>query len=169
MPPYRTEPSSLVFYPPAFQTRRRVCIACTMCRKRKIRCLTPEDPPINACHRCTKKGLHCEYIPIAMQRDQSSTHENDPTISSSPVSPPPPSPPSTDYFPDGYNQTTTFPTPAQFHPYLDPVRDFAPRRTYFDEAQHVPVADAGEYSRKSEWEICAVCPLGSCQWRWQRH
>ncbi|KAJ6506843.1 hypothetical protein C8R45DRAFT_923001 [Mycena sanguinolenta] len=127
------EPSSLVFYPPAFQSRRR--------------CLTPEDPPINACHRCTKKGLHCEYIPIAMQRDQSATHENGPTIPSSPVSLPPLSPASIEYFSDEHNQPT-FPATSQFHPYLDPVRDFAPRRRSCD--------DAGEYSRKSQWEIVSL-------------
>ncbi|KAF7366180.1 C6 finger domain [Mycena venus] len=56
--------------PPIFLTRRRVIIACTNCRKRKIRCLTPEDPPLNPCDRCTKKGLKCEYITIANQRDE---------------------------------------------------------------------------------------------------
>ncbi|KAJ6532647.1 hypothetical protein B0H19DRAFT_1081678 [Mycena capillaripes] len=57
-------------FPPPFLTRRRVIIACTNCRKRKIRCLTPEDPPLNPCDRCTEKGLKCEYITITNQKNQ---------------------------------------------------------------------------------------------------
>ncbi|KAJ7176311.1 hypothetical protein C8R43DRAFT_943096 [Mycena crocata] len=50
---------------------KRVIIACTNCRKRKIRCLTSEQPPINPCERCAKKGLQCEYIPVPDQPDYS--------------------------------------------------------------------------------------------------
>ncbi|KAJ6578485.1 hypothetical protein B0H19DRAFT_1062965 [Mycena capillaripes] len=60
-----------IFLPPAFLTRRRVIIACTNFRKRKIRCLTPEDPPLNPCDRCTKKGLKCEYVTISNQQADS--------------------------------------------------------------------------------------------------
>ncbi|KAJ7921363.1 hypothetical protein B0H13DRAFT_1866742 [Mycena leptocephala] len=79
--------------PPLFLTRRRVIIACTNCRRRKIRCLTAEDPPSNPCDRCIKKGLKCEYITITNQREDSSTNraaprEAEPLASESSYSPP---------------------------------------------------------------------------------
>jgi hypothetical protein len=43
-----------------------------------IQCRTPEDPPLNPCDRCAKKGLKCEYITIANQRDESSTSRSAP-------------------------------------------------------------------------------------------
>ncbi|KAJ7026782.1 hypothetical protein C8F04DRAFT_1296110 [Mycena alexandri] len=54
--------------PAVFLNRRRNIIACTNCRKRKIRCLTPEEPPENPCERCVKRGLRCEYITVANQQ-----------------------------------------------------------------------------------------------------
>ncbi|KAJ7176082.1 hypothetical protein C8R43DRAFT_1230310 [Mycena crocata] len=42
--------------------RRRTIMACSNCRKRKIRCMTPEQPPVNPCARCVKRNLHCEYV-----------------------------------------------------------------------------------------------------------
>ncbi|KAJ7629118.1 hypothetical protein FB45DRAFT_48720 [Roridomyces roridus] len=50
-------------------SRRRVVIACTNCRRRKIRCATDseDDIPRNPCERCVKKGLKCEYITVADQ------------------------------------------------------------------------------------------------------
>ncbi|KAF8145743.1 hypothetical protein K438DRAFT_1781658 [Mycena galopus ATCC 62051] len=68
----------LPFLSPIFLTRRRVIIACTNCRKRKIRCVTPEDPPQHPCNRCAKKGLKCQYITIANQRDEASTNRSAP-------------------------------------------------------------------------------------------
>ncbi|KAJ7858342.1 hypothetical protein B0H14DRAFT_2577755 [Mycena olivaceomarginata] len=79
------------FLPPVFTRPRRVIIACTNCRKRKIRCLTLEDTPVNPCDRCSKKGLKCEYVTITNQREDSeSTNpplERGPSHSSS--NPPP--------------------------------------------------------------------------------
>ncbi|KAJ7861447.1 hypothetical protein B0H14DRAFT_3445373 [Mycena olivaceomarginata] len=63
------------FLPPIFLARRRVIIACAHCRKRKIRCITPEDPPQNPCGRCTKKGLKCEYITMADQKEGTSMNK----------------------------------------------------------------------------------------------
>ncbi|KAJ6570866.1 hypothetical protein DFH09DRAFT_1079848 [Mycena vulgaris] len=40
---------------------RRTIVACSNCRKGKIRCLTTEQPPKNPCARCVKKHLPCEY------------------------------------------------------------------------------------------------------------
>ncbi|KAJ6509904.1 hypothetical protein C8R47DRAFT_771318 [Mycena vitilis] len=44
--------------------RRRAMIACTNCRKRKIKCVTSEEPPRNPCARCTKRSLTCEYVAV---------------------------------------------------------------------------------------------------------
>ncbi|KAJ7731924.1 hypothetical protein DFH07DRAFT_781093 [Mycena maculata] len=76
--PIMTDPGKIpsVPLPPMWMPRRRVITACTYCRKRKIRCLTWEEPPKNPCERCTKKGLKCEYITIADQRDEVSTKTN---------------------------------------------------------------------------------------------
>ncbi|KAJ7105232.1 hypothetical protein C8R44DRAFT_886728 [Mycena epipterygia] len=35
----------------------------------RIQCLTSEDPSKNPCERCVKKGLKCEYLPVADQGD----------------------------------------------------------------------------------------------------
>ncbi|KAJ6578330.1 hypothetical protein B0H19DRAFT_1062837 [Mycena capillaripes] len=44
-----------------FEVRRRTLLACSNCRKRKVKCVAKEQVPKNPCARCTKKGLHCEY------------------------------------------------------------------------------------------------------------
>ncbi|KAJ4482675.1 hypothetical protein C8R41DRAFT_841075 [Lentinula lateritia] len=44
--------------------RRRAQIACRNCRKRKIKCVTNEEPPHNPCERCQRKGLTCEYVAV---------------------------------------------------------------------------------------------------------
>ncbi|KAJ3736473.1 hypothetical protein DFJ43DRAFT_621684 [Lentinula guzmanii] len=44
--------------------RRRAQIACRNCRKRKIKCVTNEEPPHNPCERCQRKGLVCEYVAV---------------------------------------------------------------------------------------------------------
>ncbi|KAF7358600.1 C6 finger domain [Mycena sanguinolenta] len=49
--------------------RRRTIMACVNCRRRKMRCITPEQPPKNPCARCTKKGLLCEYVPADQDDD----------------------------------------------------------------------------------------------------
>nr|GAT46424.1 C6 finger domain [Mycena chlorophos] len=54
---------------PVFQKRRRAYIACSNCRKRKIKCVPEAD--YRPCARCSKKGLVCEYISVAdSQPDQ---------------------------------------------------------------------------------------------------
>ncbi|KAK0490973.1 hypothetical protein IW261DRAFT_53623 [Armillaria novae-zelandiae] len=59
--------------PPPFDTpiKRpgRALIACTHCRRRKIKCVpvSSEDPDRShnsPCERCTKKHLKCEYVPV---------------------------------------------------------------------------------------------------------
>jgi len=49
--------------PPA-PRRRRAQIACRNCRRRKIKCVTNEEPPHNPCERCQRKGLVCEYVAV---------------------------------------------------------------------------------------------------------
>ncbi|KAF5369840.1 hypothetical protein D9758_001137 [Tetrapyrgos nigripes] len=44
--------------------RRRAQIACRNCRKRKIRCVTNEEPPHDPCERCTRMSLVCEYVAV---------------------------------------------------------------------------------------------------------
>ncbi|KAF7342629.1 C6 finger domain [Mycena sanguinolenta] len=53
--------------------RRRTVVACVNCRKRKLRCITTEQPPQNPCARCTKKSLFCEYVSIDSQDDDDPT------------------------------------------------------------------------------------------------
>ncbi|KAJ7919615.1 hypothetical protein B0H13DRAFT_2656672 [Mycena leptocephala] len=45
--------------------RRRTIMACSHCRRRKIRCLTSEQPPVKPCAYCTRKHLTCEYVAVA--------------------------------------------------------------------------------------------------------
>ncbi|KAJ7064654.1 hypothetical protein C8F01DRAFT_1354141 [Mycena amicta] len=47
-----------------FQKRRRAYIACSNCRKRKIKCITTSDAEYRPCTRCAQKGLVCEYIAV---------------------------------------------------------------------------------------------------------
>ncbi|KAJ7937009.1 hypothetical protein B0H13DRAFT_1853074 [Mycena leptocephala] len=84
--------------------RRRTLIACLNCRKRKIRCLTTEQPPTNPCARCKKKKFTCEYVAApesgwyssASSQQTPDFNEMDLRASMSPPSPwrtlPPPSP-----------------------------------------------------------------------------
>ncbi|KAJ6537278.1 hypothetical protein DFH09DRAFT_1283651 [Mycena vulgaris] len=44
-----------------FTRRRRVYIACSNCRRRKIRCITNEESPEMPCERCARRGFTCEY------------------------------------------------------------------------------------------------------------
>ncbi|KAJ6579246.1 hypothetical protein DFH09DRAFT_1361026 [Mycena vulgaris] len=50
---------------PVLAMRRRTILACANCRKRKIRCITTEQPPKTPCARCVKKHLPCEYVAAA--------------------------------------------------------------------------------------------------------
>ncbi|KAJ6534124.1 hypothetical protein B0H19DRAFT_1271866 [Mycena capillaripes] len=89
---------------PSMIRRRRTLMACVCCRKRKIRCLTSEQPPVNPCARCTRKKLPCEYV-SASEPDHYSSSSSSPqtpefpsgdfpvsTPSPSPWTAPPPSP-----------------------------------------------------------------------------
>ncbi|KAJ7467700.1 hypothetical protein FB451DRAFT_1401684 [Mycena latifolia] len=54
-------PPPLPVLPSIFTQRRRVIVACTTCRKRKVKCLASENPPRSPCKRCLEKGIACEY------------------------------------------------------------------------------------------------------------
>ncbi|KAJ6562243.1 hypothetical protein B0H19DRAFT_1259817 [Mycena capillaripes] len=60
---------------PAPYKRTRVFLACLNCRRRKIKCLT-EDSEQNPCERCVRKGLVCEYRPVAddQEHNAGTTH-----------------------------------------------------------------------------------------------
>ncbi|KAJ7458144.1 hypothetical protein FB451DRAFT_1508518 [Mycena latifolia] len=57
-------PPPLPVLPSIFTQRRRVIVACTNCRKRKLRCLASENPPRSPCKRCLEKGIACEYVTV---------------------------------------------------------------------------------------------------------
>ncbi|KAJ7823718.1 hypothetical protein B0H14DRAFT_3469889 [Mycena olivaceomarginata] len=48
-----------------FTKRRRAFLACTECRKRKIKCVSvPDTDSYRPCTRCTQKGIKCEYYAV---------------------------------------------------------------------------------------------------------
>ncbi|KAF8192759.1 hypothetical protein K438DRAFT_856887 [Mycena galopus ATCC 62051] len=47
--------------------RRRTNVACTSCRKRKIKCITFDDPQQEPCERCARRGLACRYTTVGDQ------------------------------------------------------------------------------------------------------
>ncbi|KAJ7240441.1 hypothetical protein C8J57DRAFT_1478094 [Mycena rebaudengoi] len=51
---------------------RRGRIACSNCRKRKMKCITTEKYPRSPCERCTKEGTRCEYIAVTNDEETSS-------------------------------------------------------------------------------------------------
>ncbi|KAJ7450982.1 hypothetical protein B0H11DRAFT_2076633 [Mycena galericulata] len=53
--------------------RSRINVACVNCRRRKIKCVTAEEPPRRPCERCAKRGLSCEYLSVADDRAQKPT------------------------------------------------------------------------------------------------
>ncbi|KIK65358.1 hypothetical protein GYMLUDRAFT_82608 [Collybiopsis luxurians FD-317 M1] len=60
--------------------RRRAQIACRNCRKRKIKCVTNEEPPHNPCERCRRKGLTCEYVAVGEPSPPSTPASEHPPI-----------------------------------------------------------------------------------------
>ncbi|KAJ6514299.1 hypothetical protein C8R47DRAFT_1090882 [Mycena vitilis] len=47
-----------------FMKRRRAYVACTNCRKRKVKCITLSEVDYRPCTRCAQKGLKCEYFTV---------------------------------------------------------------------------------------------------------
>ncbi|KAJ7202262.1 hypothetical protein C8J57DRAFT_1410205 [Mycena rebaudengoi] len=44
--------------------RKRAMIACVHCRRRKMKCVTSEEPPRNPCARCTRRHFDCVYVAV---------------------------------------------------------------------------------------------------------
>ncbi|KAJ6478571.1 hypothetical protein C8R47DRAFT_1198494 [Mycena vitilis] len=55
--------------PPGHQRNR---IACSNCRRRKVKCVTKEKQPRSPCERCLREGTTCEYIPASPTEERSS-------------------------------------------------------------------------------------------------
>ncbi|KAJ7151800.1 hypothetical protein C8R43DRAFT_1190285 [Mycena crocata] len=50
---------------PSSKDRKRTYLACKLCRKRKIKCVTKgEDTP---CKRCSERSFQCEYMPVCVE------------------------------------------------------------------------------------------------------
>ncbi|KAF8176676.1 hypothetical protein K438DRAFT_73182 [Mycena galopus ATCC 62051] len=69
--------------------RRRVYVACTNCRRRKIKCVTSEQSSMKPCARCTKRGLACKYTPIAESYNNSLGYHGVPNTGYKPPYAPP--------------------------------------------------------------------------------
>ncbi|KAJ7147839.1 hypothetical protein C8R43DRAFT_1009709 [Mycena crocata] len=44
---------------------KRAHIACSNCRRRKIKCIPSRDSGETRCQQCSKRGLRCEYIAVS--------------------------------------------------------------------------------------------------------
>ncbi|KAI0791048.1 hypothetical protein C8Q75DRAFT_759107 [Abortiporus biennis] len=47
--------------PEANKTPRRTPMACTFCRKRKLKC----DGRKTSCGNCDRRGIPCSYVPVS--------------------------------------------------------------------------------------------------------
>ncbi|KAJ7772253.1 hypothetical protein B0H16DRAFT_166810 [Mycena metata] len=128
-----------------FLSRRRVIIACTNCRKRKIRCLTPEEPPENPCERCVKRGLRCEYITVTNQQD--SARDKEQPEHASKRSSPSQSPPATSLGFDGARWNGPRPHRAYSAPtYGVRHHPYAQHSRLYNGSGYVHQADDGAYN-----------------------
>ncbi|KAF8126455.1 hypothetical protein K438DRAFT_2001380 [Mycena galopus ATCC 62051] len=50
----------------AFEQTKRVAVACSNCRERKIKCMA--DPQQGPCMRCERNGLDCVYVSTEKQK-----------------------------------------------------------------------------------------------------
>ncbi|KAJ7785200.1 hypothetical protein DFH07DRAFT_975751 [Mycena maculata] len=61
--------------------RKRAYIACSNCRRRKIKCINNNgESGRNPCERCSKRGLDCEYVTVSeqLEDDLSPVQKNTP-------------------------------------------------------------------------------------------
>ncbi|KAJ6532958.1 hypothetical protein B0H19DRAFT_1272626 [Mycena capillaripes] len=93
-----------------FMKRRRAYVACSNCRKRKIKCVTVSEVDYRPCTRCAQKGLKCEYF-TTPEDDQSDT-----------VSPPEIQPPARDRDDRGWTPQPITPPSAGISGYLSSSR-----------------------------------------------
>ncbi|KAJ6483273.1 hypothetical protein C8R45DRAFT_931885 [Mycena sanguinolenta] len=64
----------------SFSQKKRIYVACLNCRKRKVKCITPDEQ--TPCKRCTEKGLECEYVPVCVEREKALFTEEIASLSS---------------------------------------------------------------------------------------
>ncbi|KAJ7914047.1 hypothetical protein B0H13DRAFT_2463688 [Mycena leptocephala] len=57
-----------------FDIPRRVAVACSHCRERKVKCLGESQQ--TSCIRCHFNGLSCEYLPTKRQQERSACPKN---------------------------------------------------------------------------------------------
>ncbi|KAJ7779380.1 hypothetical protein DFH07DRAFT_1055967 [Mycena maculata] len=62
-----------------FEIPPRVAVACSNCRKRKVKCITESNETI--CLRCQHQGLFCQYVPTETRTERRSKDAGEPTPS----------------------------------------------------------------------------------------
>ncbi|KAJ6586483.1 hypothetical protein DFH09DRAFT_1359788 [Mycena vulgaris] len=72
--------------------RRRTSIACSKCRKRKIKCTPSGDGPHDPCARCLRRGLQCKYVAVSERVDQAAPGPSTPRAGTHATLPPPSGP-----------------------------------------------------------------------------
>ncbi|KAJ6514255.1 hypothetical protein C8R47DRAFT_569313 [Mycena vitilis] len=72
---------------------KRTNLACSNCRRRKIKCVPRNDSTQEPCERCSKRGLTCEFVAIG-GADAHDTSDHASTSYAPPASANSPSPPS---------------------------------------------------------------------------
>ncbi|KAJ7493878.1 hypothetical protein FB451DRAFT_1491400 [Mycena latifolia] len=128
-------------FSPLRMKQRRAAIACTTCRRRKVRCLTTEWFPTQPCERCRRKRLTCEYLRVAEEEQHSNSASPSSDIFLSdlpevggmpmPSTPPIPAPSSSRELgsapPLPYTDPPPLSRPLRGVPYYDPVLPAAHR------------------------------------------
>ncbi|KAJ6538593.1 hypothetical protein B0H10DRAFT_46382 [Mycena sp. CBHHK59/15] len=130
--------------------RRRAMIACTNCRKRKIKCVTAEEPPRNPCARCSKRRLECVYV--AVDEDYTLSTGSTPEAPDSQLPTggyPPPTP--------GYSMSPSLTwNPTHYpHPAAPPSNQYIPP-SYYNQQQPAPWLSRQQPSSKCiQAAVCA--------------
>ncbi|KAJ7485864.1 hypothetical protein FB451DRAFT_66409 [Mycena latifolia] len=125
--------------PPLFIIeRKRAGIACSNCRRRKIKCIS-SGPAQEPCERCAKRDLSCEYVAVA-----DSTQQNPPQGRSSKHDTPPQmgahTPTAPSHFRDSY-----------YHP--SPYTNYVPPPAFQVEPQGFNYAHPSLYATKSPQRV----------------
>ncbi|KAJ7575555.1 hypothetical protein C8J56DRAFT_1063152 [Mycena floridula] len=55
------------------QKPAKVLMACSACRKRKVKCENDSKNPMNPCQRCQRLQIACQYISVAEETDSSTS------------------------------------------------------------------------------------------------
>ncbi|KAJ7636262.1 hypothetical protein FB45DRAFT_906235 [Roridomyces roridus] len=72
----QTRPSKPKPPPVPVSHGHRGYIACTNCRRRKVRCtIAPMSPPESPCEQCTKRNLRCKYLTVSQEQDAEPSRE----------------------------------------------------------------------------------------------